>query len=260
MEVASRFSQNIESKLNLALSNPYIMAVLKISLTLYAAQLAPRLPIFASKLFSNTLVKILSISLIAYLAKVDFQLAIIMSVIFVLGSNVLSGRSFNESYDNTTVTMYEDQGKFSQDVNSYETLLGEPAQVNKLNLIDSQTDNYSGCAGVTLDDLLEVFNGDKSKMQTTIREGFRTLMQSPNSSSKEKLISACRAAGLPHNIELDDANAPLISTILLNHGFVITKKCSPPGGEDMFESTDAILPGITPVSNFSSAPSSSSSM
>lgn len=60
----------------------------RVSDTLYAVQLVSRLPIFASKLFSNT---ILSISLIEYLAKVDFQLAIIMSVIFVLGSNVLSG-------------------------------------------------------------------------------------------------------------------------------------------------------------------------
>lgn len=249
----NKASRSVESKLKECLANPYIMSVLKISLALYAAQLAPRLPDVVTKVFSNTVVKIFTVAIIAYLANVDFQLAIIISIVFVLGSNVLSGRSFSESYDNTTVMMYEDQGVFSTDENTYTDLLGKPAQVNKLNLIDSQTDNYSGCDGVTLEDLLDIFNGDKSKMQSTVREGFRTLMQS-KSSANDKLVAVSKAAGLPYNIELNDKNAPLIATILLNHGFVITKKCSPPGGEDMFQSTETVLPGITPISNFSPAP------
>lgn len=68
----------------------------------------------------------------------------------------------------------------------------------------SSTSTTPACASVTAQDLLNMANGDAA-----------TVM---------RLAHQC---GLPYGVVLNDANAPLIATILLSSGFAITSSCSP---------------------------------
>ena len=218
----------IKSNLDSLLKNQYIMTILKITLVLYASTFAPKLPSFAQATFSNTFVKILAIALMAYLADVDFQLAIILAVIYVLVINVSSGRNLFESYTNINAPFFSDQTK-------YTTLLGTPAKIGNATLLNSQSDNYSGCDDIKMNDLLDVFDNDHIKLQTTIMYAYKTLVdQLPEgSTSQDNLISISKAIGLPGNVEFNDTNAPLIATVLLNAGFKISNKCQAPIGDNM---------------------------
>ena len=91
-------STKVEQTIRPVMTNPYVMAVLKVGLVLYAARIAPAPPALASQLFGNTFFKILAIFAIAYFAEVDFQLSILLAIVFVLGTNLLSGRKLLESF------------------------------------------------------------------------------------------------------------------------------------------------------------------
>ena len=84
MDTINAVTKTVETQINTVLGNPYIMAVLKLSLALYAAQMAPRLPSVASDLLKNTFVKMFALFLIIYLSQRDFQLAVIIAVVYVL--------------------------------------------------------------------------------------------------------------------------------------------------------------------------------
>lgn len=222
MDKVNMLKNIVQSKLDIVLKNHYFLTFLKIFLVLYAAKLAPTLPNKVSNIFENTFVKIIVVALIAYLAEVDFQLAIILSIVFVLSTNLLSGRHILESYEN--------QGAFQSDQTKYTTLLGEPAVVGKAILIESQSDNFPGCNSVTVADLLSVFDGDHLRLQKTVMSSYNSLMnQLPvDSDARSKLDKITRSLGLPYNVELTEKSAPLIATMLINSGFVVNKDCSAP--------------------------------
>jgi hypothetical protein len=217
---------SVKQGLNNVLENPYIMAIVKITLILYAARIAPRLPSFVQDSFQNTFVKIIAIALLAYISEIDFQLAILLAIALVLGSNLLSGRGVFESYANVNSI---NAGVYQSDMSKYTDLLGNPAQINKFKLIESASDNYPGCNKVTLNDLLALFNGDKIKLQKTVQYAFVDLHNAlPEGKEKDNLLSIARAAGLPYNVEFNDENAPLIATILLNYGYKVSDDCQAP--------------------------------
>lgn len=224
MDKLKEVSNVIKTKLDIVLKNAYFMTVLKIVIALYAAQLAPNLPTKVSVLFKNTFVKIFAVAFIAYLAEVDFQLAILLAIVFVLSTNLLSGRSILESYQN------ENQGNFYKDQTKYNNLLGEPSIIGTANLIESQSDNYPGCNSVTVADLLNVFDGDHMKLQTTVKSSYVGLMNElpAESDAKTRLDKITRSIGLPYNVILNEKSAPIIATLLINAGFVVNKTCSPP--------------------------------
>jgi small basic protein len=226
MEQIQTYQTYITDKVNVVLKNPYVMAILKVCLILYASQLAPRAPPTVSNFFSNTFVKIIAIALLAYISELDFQLAIILAIIFVLGTNILSGRGILESYGNLTNLS---PGQYQSDMTKYTTLLGKPVQIHNAKLIESISDTYPGCTNVTLSDLLNIFDGDRVKLQKTVTYTFTELNKAlPKGTGKENLIKIARAVGLPYNVELNDANAPLIATILLNYGYKISETCQVP--------------------------------
>lgn len=211
-------------KLNQVLQNPYIMAVTKIILVLYASQLAPKLPTVVQNTFQNTFVKIIALVLIAYLAEVDFQLAILTAVVFVLSTNLLSGRSIFESYKNIEYQVYQ------SDMTKYTNLLGKQAVVGNAKIQESFTDNYPGCNNVTVEDLLSLFDRNKLKLQTTLQYAVSELLKSypAESDAKSKLMKMARAIGLPYNVQLNDTNAPFLASLLLNYGFKVSEKCQVP--------------------------------
>lgn len=233
METIKNAEAVIKSHLDPILQNPYVMAILKVSLILYASQIAPKLPNMAVVTLQNTFVKIAAIALTAYIADVDFQLAIIMAIIFVIGINVSSGRGYFESYQN--MSPMEDNGPYYSDETKYQTLLQKPAVVGNATLLDSKSDNYSGCNDIKMTDLLAVFDNDHLKLQNTVMYAYKELInQLPKESdSMNNLTKIAKAIGLPGNIKFTDATAPFISSILINYGFKISKTCSAPSGDGM---------------------------
>jgi multisubunit Na+/H+ antiporter MnhF subunit len=229
MEAIQKLEQNVENTLKPMLSNPYVMAVLKVTLVLYAAQLAPKLPTQISDFFNNSFVKMLAIFLIAYITQVDFQLALILAIVFVVGSNVASGRGFLESYGNVYRSTYnEDRGPYYADQTKYQTLLQQPVAIGNQKLIESSSDNYPGCLDVKMSDLLALFDNDHMKMQTTVQYAIQELMSKLSGAPKDNLVKVARAIGYPYNVTFTDENAPLLATMLVNYGYVVSPSCQPP--------------------------------
>lgn len=245
MDTIINIQNVVETQLKRFLRNPYIMAILKIALVLYASQIAPRVSPYVTSIFQLTIVKIIFIALIAYVAEVDFQLAIILAVIFVLSINLLSGRGPLESYNNTDddnlhlytkesafqepiIEQYEDSAPSSFSNNTFD-LLGNPTKPNRFTMLESKTDEFIGCQNVKLDDLLAIFDNDALKLQQTLQYTYQQLMEKmPKGTAKDNLIRIAKAAGLPHNIPLNDENASLVATILLQFGYSISKTCTAP--------------------------------
>jgi hypothetical protein len=221
METIKNASLVVQTQLTQVLQNPYLMASLKVALMLYASQIAPKLPTVVQNTFANTFVKIIAIAMIAYLAEIDLQLSIILAIVFVLSTNLLSGRSVFESFGNS-------QGTFHADQTKYTNLLGEPAVVTKAKLIESLSDIYPGCGEVKIADLIALFDGDKIKLQDTVQYAIKELMETAKGDSKAKLSQIARAVGLPYNVQLTDENAGLISTLLLQYGYKVSDDCQVP--------------------------------
>ena len=220
----------IQNNIDSVFKNPYVMAVLKVGLILYASQIAPRMPNYVQDTFKNTIFKLVAVFALAYISDVDFQLALILAIILVLGTNLLSGRGVFESYKNLDFYNNESQnaGIYHADMTKYTDLLDKPAQIGKINLMESQTDVFPGCVKITMKDLLSLFDGNPSKLQETVSNVFFELQKSlPKDKSEENLLKMARAAGLPYNVEMNDSNAPLIATLLLNYGYKITDTCQP---------------------------------
>lgn len=208
MEAINAVTHTLDSYVQVPLANPYIMAVVKIILSLYAAQLAPKPPAFITELFKNTWVKILALFFIAYISDHDFQLAVLLAVIFVFGSNIFSGRGLFESFAPYSADYTPD---------------------NKLTLIESHSDNYPGCEKITMDDLLAAFDNDKLKMQNTVMYAYQQLLQQTTGDAHEKLKKMAYAVGLPYNVDLNKPeSAPLIATLLMYAGFSFGKDCTAP--------------------------------
>lgn len=212
MEYIKKAESFIESKIDYPLSNPYIMAVLKVTLILYAAQIAPSPPDYIKDLFKNVYVKLLAIFLISYLAEKDIQLAILISVIYVFGMNVLSGRGILESFSN--------YAEYSKEYKPY----------GNMKLIEPKNMLYPGCEKVTMEELYKLFEGDNEKLQTSVQYSFQELMKNIKSKDeKDMLVKIAYAAGLPYNLSFDNPEtAPYIATLLVNYGYVVTDKCQVP--------------------------------
>jgi len=208
MDTLKQYTYMIEKNVDKVLANPYIMATLKVTLVLYAAQLAPKLPTEAQTWFDNTFVKILGIMLLIYLSNKDFQLAILIAVILVLGANLASGRQVLESFS-----------PFSQTYN--------PASNQKL--IEPKSAIYPGCSTVTLADIQAAFNNDNHKMQQGVEFAYHDLLgKLKDKTSQQRLETIARAVGLPYNIVISDETAPYIATLLMYYGFKFTENCQPP--------------------------------
>jgi multisubunit Na+/H+ antiporter MnhF subunit len=220
----------IQNNLDKVFKNPYVMAVLKVCLILYASQIAPRVPDYVRDTFKMTIVKLIAVFALAYISEVDFQLAILIAIILVLGTNLISGRGVFESYKSLDVYNNESQnaGIYQSDINKYTDLLGAPAKIGKVNIMESQTNIFPGCVKVSINDLLSLFDGDPNKLQATVSNVFFELQKSlPKDKSEENLLKMARLAGLPYNIKMINENAPLIATLLLNHGYKISEACQP---------------------------------
>lgn len=189
------------------LENPYLMAIVKLSLVLYAASVAPNLPVRAKQALNNTFVKIAFIFLMLYISQMDFQLSLILAIGYVISINLLSGRSALESF-----------ADFKKSEIVISTKLIEPKSVV-----------YPGCVDIKLQDLLDAFKQDKLALQNSIRHVYHRLIQEDKSTDEhQRLLKFARMSGLPYNVDLSDENAPFIATLLLYYGFEFGDSCKPP--------------------------------
>lgn len=208
MEHLQKFSKNTEKFIQPALRNPYFMAILKISLTLYASYIAPNPPAALKQVFANTYFKMLALAVILYTSRVDFQLSIILAVAFVITMNVLSGRSALESFA-TYSSKYTPEGTAK--------------------LIEPNVHIHPGCLNVTMDHLVTLFQGDTVKMQETVNQAYHQLFAKYKGSAKENLKKTATALGLPYNVNWDEPlTAPYIATLLINAGIIVSEPCQPP--------------------------------
>ena len=207
----------IEAQLDQPLSNPYIMAILKISLALFAGQIAPRPPQYIQDIFKNTYAKIALISLIIYISEKDLQLALLISIIFVLGSNYLSGRDILESFQSISG---KELAEYSP---KYEI-------TNKMTLLESKSDIFPGCENITMDDLQKIFDGDVEKFSKTVNKSFKELVASAkDKQSKDRIMAIGYYAGLSRNMTFENPEtAPYLATLLVNYGFSLNDSCQPP--------------------------------
>lgn len=208
MDSINAITKQADNYIQPVLTNPYVMAILKITIALYASQLAPKLPQSVLTLLNNTFVKIAFVALIVYLSEKDLQLALMLAVLYVLSINVLSGRGFLESFSDYS---------------------SEYKPVGDLKLIEPKTAIYPGCQSITLDDLVQAFDGDKIKLQTAVQYSYAELLnQAKDKNAKETLMKMAYAVGLPHNVNFTNENAGLISTLLMYNGFQFGKTCVAP--------------------------------
>ncbi len=228
MESLKSLKDSVGGALTKVFSNIYVLTAVKLALILYASSIAPNPPEFVKNAFKNTFVKIILLACIAYLASVDFQVSLILAIIFVLGTNIVAGRGIFESYQNM-ILGDGTQGQFHKDPSMYKTLLGHPAPLNDKTIIESKTDIFIGCENLKMDDIMKIFDGDVAKMQDSVRYSFHELLKDmQDSDAKDKFMKTVKAVGLPYNVELNDENAPLIGTILLQYGYKVSDTCRPP--------------------------------
>ncbi len=72
-------------------------------------------------------------------------------------------------------------------------------------LVSPESNVHPGCSKVTIEDLIKIFDNDK-----------------------ELLSKAMYACGVPLNLTLNDSNAPLIATYLINSDYKVNETCQPP--------------------------------
>jgi hypothetical protein len=194
-------------------NNDTMHTALGIFFILYGAAIAPNPPPFLKSTFANTFVKIALIALAVVYVKVNVPLAIIISLSVVLGSNYLSDRGIFES-------MTDDAFTYSKFSKKYVT-------ESAMKILEPKTSIHQGCAKITLKDLLDAFEGDKPKIQKTVRYAFRELLRKfkKDSTSSQRLLRMARAAGLPYNLDVNDENAPFIATLLVQWGFNFGGEC-----------------------------------
>lgn len=209
MNIINKATIKVDNVIRPVFTNPYVMAILKITIALYAAQIAPKLPVSVTNYFENTYFKILFIAIIVYVSVYDLQLSVMLAIVFVISINLISGRKFYESFANFS-TNYIPGGD--------QTLI-EPKSVI-----------YPGCLGVTLNDIYTAFDNDHIKLQNTVEYAYKLLLDNAKTKdSKELAMQIAYATGLPYNIDVSrEENAPYIATLLMYFGFNITDKCTAP--------------------------------
>ena len=139
-------------------------------------------------------------------------------------NNTIPPKRLLDFYNNEA----QNAGIYQSDMTKYTDLLDKPAQISKINLMESQTNVFPGCVKITMNDLLSLFDGNPSKLQETVSNVFFELQKTlPKDESEKNLLKMARAVGLPYNVEMNDSNAPLIATLLLNYGYKITDTCQP---------------------------------
>ena len=197
-----------------ALKNEYVYTTLSVFFVLYGASIAPEPPAFVKSMFSNTVTKLALMTLAALTFKVDFRLALLLSLSIVLGTNVLSNRPIllSENIKSSNEGFSDFNAEYKSNTIS--------------KLLHVKTNIHPGCLDIKMADLLAAFEGDAAKMQTTLTYAFKELLkQNTSTDARERLLKTAYSAGLPYNVKFTDHNAPYIATLLIQWGYDLGGEC-----------------------------------
>lgn len=202
----NNMSSKISSGLDTALENPWLMALIKVFLILYASKLAPSSKVLDTFL-SNTYVKLILIVIMIYLENKDIQMSILLAFILMFGIT---------AFGNPSIENFEDFATFKK------SDLPIP--------LEPHTMLVPGCENITMEDIVAAFDNDKLALQTNIEKSFAEILaQLKSKTAKEKVIAMAYQVGLPYNVNWDDPlTAPLVATLLVNYGVIINNKCKLP--------------------------------
>jgi hypothetical protein len=202
MKSVNTLNQQVDSFLRKGLQNKYALATLLFVSIAYGVVIAPKPPAFLMSVFNNTLFKILFFTLIAILAQLNFGVALLMAVSFIVLINSLGEK---ESF-----------ADFKREANT-----------SGLTMLDPRTAIEHGCKDMTLQDLERAFGNDNKKLQETVKFAYKELLrQLTDKTEKQRLMYLAYAVGLPHNVQFNDENAPYIASMLIQWGFYFNEKCN----------------------------------
>lgn len=190
--------------------NPYIMAILKISFILYASMIAPEMPESVMIFLQYSVVRIIILTGVFMLSKIDFQMALLISIIYVMFINYISTGKLLESYTNAP---FPDEN---------------PVYNSQL-LLDDITHIYPGCLDITMEDIENALDIDSLSLQDTVSYSYNMLLKNSDFVNQADFVEKLGyAAGVHYNLPFTDENAPFIATILLLAGFKFSPTCQVP--------------------------------
>ena len=99
MDLVNSLLDTSENQLNSLFDNEYLSGLLKILLISYACIISPKLPQSILQLFDNTIIKLLIIFAIVYVAKRDFTIALLISIAFVITLQVINKNKLSDLSD-----------------------------------------------------------------------------------------------------------------------------------------------------------------
>lgn len=190
--------------MNQFLENPYVMAVVKISIII--AILFSNFEHQAiTTLANSSLFKIVLLISIVFVSNYDVQLALLLALLYVSVHFKLSGKGLLEPFVSLKSFVKSD---------------------DNLVLIEPLHQIYPGCLNITLNDIIASFNGNTHELNKAVQTSYRDILsQIESKSDQEKFMKLAYAVGLPHNVQLNDKNAPLIATLLVYAGFTLSPTC-----------------------------------
>jgi len=80
------------------LKHPVVSTVLAMMVALYGGVIAPKLPMWLIKMLDTPLMRIFVIALIAMMANINIQLALVISVAFIITMQLFSKRQNEEGF------------------------------------------------------------------------------------------------------------------------------------------------------------------
>ena len=103
MEYAKNFDSSAEKMISKYIRKPQIIyGILILFIALYAAQIAPLVPLSVSKVFNNSYFKVCFMILVLWVAQVSPSLSILIAVLFLMVTNYANNKSLFEMLENTT--------------------------------------------------------------------------------------------------------------------------------------------------------------
>jgi cobalamin biosynthesis protein CobD/CbiB len=116
MEYAKNFDSSAEKMISKYIRKPQIIyGILVLFIALYAAQIAPLVPLSVSKVFNNSYFKVCFMILVLWVAQVSPTLSILIAVLFLMVTNYANNKSLFEMLENTIA-------EFSKKTFNYEKL------------------------------------------------------------------------------------------------------------------------------------------
>lgn len=102
MEYANKFDSTVEKMVNKYLRKPqFVYGIIILFLALYAAHIAPTVPLVVAQIFDNMYFKLFVMILILWIAQVSPSLSILIAVAFMMISNYANNKALFEMLDNT---------------------------------------------------------------------------------------------------------------------------------------------------------------